>query len=73
MINGNLEILFMHTIKTRCVVLLHGMLNNIQFQDWVILFQQNSFLISEFYVIENMQKKWTKEMVLKSVLYLIHP
>ena len=50
-----------------CVVLFHGKLNNIIIQYWVILFQHLSFLISDFYGIENMPKKslfqhtWTQE------------
>ena len=49
----NFEIYFMHKITTSWVFLLNGRLNKIQIQ----LFQQNSYLISDFYEIKNMQKK----------------
>ena len=55
--DGNKEIYFMHINTTICVVLLHGKLNNIIIQDWVILFQHISFLISDFYGVENLQKR----------------
>ena len=32
-LSGNLDISFMHRNTTSCVVLLHGILNNIQMQD----------------------------------------
>ena len=53
---------FTHINTIICVVLLHGKLNNKIIQDWVILFQHISFLISDFYGVENMPKKesfWT--------------
>ena len=42
---------------TICVVLLHGKLNNKIIQDWVILFQHISFLMGDFYGVENMPNK----------------
>ena len=54
---GNLEISFRHRNTTSCVVLLHGRLNNIHIKDWVILFQHNSFPISDFYEVENIQQQ----------------
>ena len=68
-INGNLEILFMHRNTTTRVVLLHNRLNNIPVQDCVILFQRNSCLINDLYEVENMPKNyffehtWTWKMV----------
>ena len=44
------------------VGLLHGRLNNVQIQDWVILFQQNSCLISDIYEDENISF-YTQKMV----------
>ena len=65
----------MHINTTICVVLLHGKLNNIIIQDWFILFERISFLISDLYLVENMPKKslfehtWTHDVVWKSVLF----
>ena len=72
-IDGHEEIYFMHINTTICVVLLHGKLDNIIIQHRGILFQHISFLISDFYGVENMSKKsffehtWAQDVVLKSV------
>ena len=59
----------MHINTTICVVFLPGKLNNTIIQDWVILFQHISFLISDFYEVQNMPKKslfehtWTQDVM----------
>ena len=47
----------MHRNTTSCVGLVHGRLINIHIQDWFILFQQNSFLISDFMRLKPCQKR----------------
>ena len=67
----NLEINFMHINKTNCVILLHSNLNKILIWDWVIFFHHNSFLISDFYAVENIPKNaWTQDVVWKAVFIL---
>ena len=54
---GNIEVYFVRGNKTSCLDLLHGRLQNKHIQDWVIVSQQNSFLITDLYEVEKRPKK----------------
>ena len=46
-----------HRNTTSCVVFPHCRPNKMEIHSWVTLFQHNSFLIIDFYKVENMPKK----------------